>query len=60
MTRAQADALKVPSPVSRHVRYNVHSAFLILAAHQRRHLWQARRAAERARSAGSGSGPTTS
>src|SRR5262245_30916323 len=38
-------ARKVPSPVSRYVRYNVISAFHILAAHQRRHLWQARRAA---------------
>jgi len=38
-------ARRVPSPVSRYVRYNVYSAFLILAAHQRRHLWQARRAA---------------
>jgi len=38
-------ARKVPSPVSRYVRYNVCSAFHILAAHQRRHLWQARRAA---------------
>jgi hypothetical protein len=38
-------ARKVPSPVSRHLRYNVCSAFRILLAHQRRHLWQARRAA---------------
>ena len=38
-------ARKVPSPVSRYVRYNVCAAFHILAAHQRRHLWQARRAA---------------
>jgi hypothetical protein len=38
-------ARKVPSPVSRLVRYNVYSAFRILLAHQRRHLWQARRAA---------------
>ncbi|HET7292919.1 MAG TPA: DinB family protein [Vicinamibacteria bacterium] len=38
-------ARKVPSPVSRYVRYNVISAFHILLAHQRRHLWQARRAA---------------
>src|SRR5262249_53879772 len=36
---------KVPSPVSRYVRYNVCAAFHILAAHERRHLWQARRAA---------------
>ena len=39
-------ARKVPSPVSRYVRYNVYSAFLIFIAHQRRHLWQARRAAQ--------------
>jgi hypothetical protein len=38
-------ARKVPSPVSRYVRYNVYSAFRILTAHERRHLWQARRAA---------------
>lgn len=38
-------ARKVPSPVSRYIRYNVYSAFCILVAHQRRHLWQARRAA---------------
>jgi hypothetical protein len=38
-------ARKVPSPVSRYVRYNVCSAFRVLVAHQRRHLWQARRAA---------------
>jgi hypothetical protein len=42
-------ARKVPSPVSRYVRYNVVSAFLILLAHQRRHLWQARQAALAAR-----------
>lgn len=38
-------ARKVPSPISRYLRYNVYSAFCILAAHERRHLWQARRAA---------------
>jgi hypothetical protein len=36
---------KVPSPVSRYVRHNVCASFYILAAHQRRHLWQAQRAA---------------
>lgn len=36
---------KVPSPVSRYLRYNVCAAFHILLAHERRHLWQARRAA---------------
>jgi hypothetical protein len=39
------EARKVPSPVSRAIRYNVCSSFHILVAHQRRHLWQARRAA---------------
>jgi hypothetical protein len=38
-------ARKVPSPVSRYVKYNVYSAFRIVTAHERRHLWQARRAA---------------
>jgi hypothetical protein len=46
---------KVPSPVSRYVRYNVYSAFRILTAHERRHLWQARRAALAVR-AGAGVG----
>jgi hypothetical protein len=38
-------ARKVPSAVSRYIRYNVYSAFRIVVAHERRHLWQARRAA---------------
>jgi hypothetical protein len=38
-------ARKVPSAISRRVRYNVLSAFRVLAAHERRHLWQARHAA---------------
>jgi hypothetical protein len=45
---------KVPSPASRLVRYNVCAAFHILAAHQRRHLWQARRAALAAREKAAG------
>ena len=45
-------ARKVPSPVSRYVRYNVYSAFRIVIAHERRHLWQARRAALAVRQAG--------
>lgn len=44
-TGLDLEARKVPSPISRHLRYNVYSAFRILAAHERRHLWQARRAA---------------
>jgi hypothetical protein len=43
---------KVPSPASRYVRYNVYSAFRIVTAHERRHLWQARRAAQAVRQAG--------
>jgi len=38
-------ARKVPSPFSRYVQYNIYSAFRIFTAHERRHLWQARRAA---------------
>lgn len=42
-------ARKVPTPVSRYLRFNVCSAFHAVAAHERRHLWQARRAALAAR-----------
>jgi hypothetical protein len=35
------DKVKIRSPFSRHVRYNVWSAFCSAAAHQRRHLAQA-------------------
>ena len=35
--------IKITSPVSNHVRYNLYSCFQIIAAHQRRHLWQADR-----------------
>lgn len=50
-------ARKVPSPVSPRLRYNVYSAFRILVAHQRRHLWQARRAATAVRESSSGATP---
>ena len=36
--------LKIISPFDSRVKYNVYSAFLILTAHQRRHLWQAEQA----------------
>jgi hypothetical protein len=36
--------LKILSPFDSRVKYNVYSAFLILTAHQRRHLWQAEQA----------------
>lgn len=36
--------VKIVSPFDKRVRYNVYSAFRILVAHQRRHLWQAEQA----------------
>ena len=38
--------VKIVSPFDKRVRYNVYSAFRILVAHQRRHLWQAEQAVE--------------
>jgi hypothetical protein len=38
------EAVKITSAFNRRVRYNVYSAFAILEAHERRHLWQAERA----------------
>jgi hypothetical protein len=35
---------KLVSPFDKRVRYNIYSAFRIVAAHQRRHLWQAEQA----------------
>jgi len=37
------DRQKLRSPFSSAVRYNVYSAFCVITAHQRRHLWQAER-----------------
>jgi hypothetical protein len=36
--------LKIVSPFDKRLRYNLYSAFLIIVAHQRRHLWQAEQA----------------
>lgn len=36
--------LKIVSPFDKRVRYNLYSAFRIIVAHQRRHLWQAEQA----------------
>ena len=36
--------MKVVSPFDKRVKYNVYSAFRIITAHQRRHLWQAEQA----------------
>jgi hypothetical protein len=38
-------ACRIVSPFDRRVRYNVLSAFCVLAAHERRHVWQAEQAA---------------
>jgi len=36
--------IKIVSPFDRRVKYNLYSAFRVLVAHQRRHLWQAEQA----------------
>jgi hypothetical protein len=41
--------LRIVSPFARRLSYNLYSAFSILPAHQRRHLWQAEQALARAR-----------
>jgi hypothetical protein len=35
------ERLKLRSPFSSHVKYNLYAAFCLIASHQRRHLWQA-------------------
>jgi DinB superfamily len=37
------DRLRLVSPFDARVKYNLYATFCILAAHQRRHLWQAER-----------------
>ena len=41
--------IRILSPFDPKVKYNIYSAFRILAAHQRRHLWQAEKAVEELR-----------
>ena len=45
--------MKIVSPFDKRVKYNVYSAFRIVVAHQRRHLWQAEKAVEDVRRAAS-------
>lgn len=45
------DQVKMSSPIDRRIRYSIWSSFLIVAAHQRRHLWQAEQAVRSLRSA---------
>lgn len=40
------DQVKMASPLDARVRYSIWSSFVLTAAHQRRHLWQAERAIE--------------
>ena len=42
----QLERTSIVSPFNASVRYSVYAALRILAAHQRRHLWQARRVRE--------------
>jgi len=41
------DRLRITSPFARQVRYNVYAAFCLIAAHERRHLWQAEQTARK-------------
>lgn len=48
--RAVDMSRKIVSPFDKRVRYNLYSAFRIMAAHERRHLWQAEQAVAELRS----------
>lgn len=47
--------IRIVSPFDKRVKYNLYSAFRIIAAHQRRHLWQAEKAIETLRVSSSAS-----
>ena len=49
--------LKIVSPFDKRVKYNVYSAFRIIVAHQRRHLWQAEQAVAELRKVSAGCHP---
>jgi uncharacterized damage-inducible protein DinB len=40
------DKVLITSPFNKRLRYNIYSLFNVVAAHQRRHLWQAHRVKE--------------
>jgi hypothetical protein len=46
------DQVKMASPIDSRVRYSIWSSFVVTAAHERRHLWQAEQAIARVRAAG--------
>jgi len=41
------DRLRLVSPFDSRIKYNLYAAFCLLAAHQRRHLWQAEQVKQR-------------
>jgi hypothetical protein len=45
------DQVKMASPVDSRIRYSIWSSFLVNAAHERRHLWQAEQAIQKLRTA---------
>lgn len=51
------DKVKIHSPFNQRIRYNVFSFFHVMAAHQRRHLWQAERVRERISTKAANDGP---
>jgi hypothetical protein len=54
--RLDLNRVRFANPFLRVLRFRAGSGFLIIAAHERRHLWQAERAAAEAEQAVSGSG----
>ncbi|HXS77578.1 MAG TPA: DinB family protein [Terracidiphilus sp.] len=45
------DQVKMASPIDSRIRYSIWSSFMVNAAHQRRHLWQAEQAIARVQAA---------
>jgi hypothetical protein len=45
------DQVKMASPIDSRIRYSIWSSFVVNAAHQRRHLWQAQQAIAKVRAA---------
>jgi hypothetical protein len=45
------DEVKIASPIDSRIRYSIWSSFVVNAAHQRRHLWQAEQAIAKVRAA---------
>ncbi len=44
------DSVSIASPVDKRIRYSIWSSFVVNAAHQRHHLWQAEQALQKLRS----------